>query len=64
MRQKPYMEFDSVRAAQAAEIRDNPAFRRLLQEALLAGLLHQGKLTQEQYDRCVRALSKQSSKRS
>ncbi|HIT18620.1 MAG TPA: hypothetical protein IAB57_03290 [Candidatus Fimivivens faecavium] len=52
------MEFVSARAAQAAEIRDNPAFRRLLQEALLAGLLHQGKLTQEQYDRCVRALSK------
>ena len=58
MRRKPYMEFVSVRAGQAGEIRDNPAFRRLLQEGLLAGLLHQGEVAQGQYDRCVRALSK------
>ena len=47
-------------AIQNADLRQNRAFLRQVEEALLLGLVGQGKLTREQYDRCARALSEKA----
>ena len=47
-------------AIQNADLRQNRAFLHQVEEALLLGLVGQGKLTREQYDRCARALSEKA----
>lgn len=47
-------------AIQNADLQQNRAFLRQVEEALLLGLVGQGKLTREQYDRCARALSEKA----